>query len=482
MQKFPSHAPAHSGWRLGFLLTAAWIIALSLAPFGISNDPVALRERLRAAFDFQDTGGFAVGIVHFIGFAAVGFSGAMAHRSWVKSHKILVVIILIIGCVMLEAAKLWVPLRHALVFDVIVKILGAMAGAGIALRTRELEMGGQRKVSQVGAMIVSFLTLAAWWVVGLKPLTGPLKLDWNPDFRLLIGNEGDGQRPWEGKVKRLAIFDRALTSSEIATLKNGGLSGALVDYHFPDPQGFSAKPAGKLAKDPSLIMAATGRPEGALSTQGPASALARAINRSNAFSVVATIETTDLDQTGPARIISFSRDTLMRNFTLGQVHDEIEFRVSNPLNGPNGSGFALQQKAIRDGKLDLAVNYDHGHSQMFVDGVRLPDIIDLREPWYHLPISKELTGQFAILLLLVVSFMLPACHAMALKVSVSLRTASVLGVLYLLACLPFAICILAGGPWNAHLFLEIMTAMLFVIPLSLIYLAPRTNISKVVDS
>jgi hypothetical protein len=445
-------------------------MALSLAPFGISNDPVTLRERLHAAFDFQNTGGFLVGIVHFIGFAAAGFSGAMAHRSWAKSHKILAVVLIISGCVMLEAAKLWVPLRHALVVDVIVKILGAMAGAGIALRTMGSEMGGQRRLSRFAAMIISFLTLAAWWAVGLKPLTGALKLDWNPDFRLLLGNEGDGQRPWEGKVHRLAISDRALTSSEIASSKRGGLSGALVDYHFPDPQGFSAKPVGKLAQDPSLIMAATDSPEGAMSTQGPASALAGAINRSNAFSVLVTIETTDLDQTGPARIISFSRDTLMRNFTLGQVHDEVEFRISNPLNGPNGASLALQQKAIKEGKLDLAVNYDHGHSQMFVDGVRLPEVIDLREPWYYLPISKELPGRAAMLLLLVVSFMVPAFYTIRSKFSGSLRTAIFLGALHQLACLPFAICCLVGGPWNARLFVEVMMAMLIVIPLSLSYL------------
>lgn len=40
--------------------------------------------------------------------------------------------------------------------------------------------------------------------------------NWNDDFRLALGNEVTGDRPWQGAIHRLAIFDRALSESEVS--------------------------------------------------------------------------------------------------------------------------------------------------------------------------------------------------------------------------------------------------------------------------
>jgi len=42
--------------------------------------------------------------------------------------------------------------------------------------------------------------------------------NWSPDYRLLVGNEGTLDRPWQGVVERAAIYDRALRADEVEAL------------------------------------------------------------------------------------------------------------------------------------------------------------------------------------------------------------------------------------------------------------------------
>jgi len=39
--------------------------------------------------------------------------------------------------------------------------------------------------------------------------------NWDPSYRLIIGNEGTLNRPWKGRVELVAIYDRALTPAEV---------------------------------------------------------------------------------------------------------------------------------------------------------------------------------------------------------------------------------------------------------------------------
>ena len=46
---------------------------------------------------------------------------------------------------------------------------------------------------------------------------------WNPRFPLLIGNETTGEYPWLGEIFLMAIYDRALTNTEIKTNLDAGI-------------------------------------------------------------------------------------------------------------------------------------------------------------------------------------------------------------------------------------------------------------------
>ncbi len=472
MQKVHPTLPPTAPWKLGFLFTVVWIVALSLCPFDFSGGKEDILDRLRAAFDVFFPQDFAVALVHFLGFAAMGFLGYKAHQPWLESRgKWQILIIIAVGCAALEAAKLWIPLRHAMAADLAVKILGATAGAVLATWTAQGNTT-HRWFPRLAA-VVAGMSLAAWGMVGLKPLFGEVRLDWNPGFRLIVGNEGDGSRPWDGEVSELALFDRALNAAEIRSLQTTDGSDALVSYQLSRNSGKPAAPGGKLAAESSLVMATNiGTVGGSsyLATPGPAEPLTRSIIRSGAFTVAAKIDINNTDQTGPARIVGISKDSTSRNFSLGQKHDELVLRVANGANGPNGTRFALQQKALAKGPQNIVAIYDQGYSEMFVNGVRLPETIDLREPWYYLPVGKGAVSRGAVLLIFVFSFIVPASFAIRMWIPGIGKALMALVPLYFLGCLPFAICCLAGGPWNPAPFVGLLLATVTVAPLSIRYL------------
>jgi hypothetical protein len=65
--------------------------------------------------------------------------------------------------------------------------------------------------------------------------------DWEDDFRLALGNELTGDRPWLGELYRVALYDRALDAGQIARLAKAGrdqsATGALVLYEFREGTG-----------------------------------------------------------------------------------------------------------------------------------------------------------------------------------------------------------------------------------------------------
>ena len=51
---------------------------------------------------------------------------------------------------------------------------------------------------------------------------------WDKSFSLILGNEGTGDRPWEGIISEVYITDRALSKDEIAQ----AYSDKLRDHSF----------------------------------------------------------------------------------------------------------------------------------------------------------------------------------------------------------------------------------------------------------
>ena len=118
-----------------------------------------------------------------------------------------------------------------------------------------------------------------------------------------------------------------------------------------------------------------------LRSDGPAKKLYGALRNSGELSVETWIMPANVKQKGPARIISFSRDAVARNFTVGQEGADIDFRLRTPLTGPNGTMVNLR---TRDGVLTgeqshVVATYKDGIERLYVNGREHPDNVDLNK-------------------------------------------------------------------------------------------------------
>ena len=119
-------------------------------------------------------------------------------------------------------------------------------------------------------------------------------------------------------------------------------------------------------------------PEGGLELKAPTILRTRArptklyeqFVTSGSFSVATWIAPKDVQQGGPARIISFSSDRFARNFTLGQSRSEIDFRVRNHVAGANGSRLNLTTRGLQlqPTIIHLVAVYDRGREHLYVNG------------------------------------------------------------------------------------------------------------------
>ncbi|UCH33428.1 MAG: DUF4038 domain-containing protein [Armatimonadota bacterium] len=204
--------------------------------------------------------------------------------------------------------------------------------------------------------------------------------NWDAKLRLALANEFTQDRPWRGEYRLVAIYDRALAASEAATRFRAGPGAspqsALALYTFTEGEGSVVKdrsgvPAGLdlHISDPSAVAWLKGgglevRAPVLIASDVPARELTAAIARSGAITIEAWITPADDAQTGPARVVTLSRDTGWRNLTLGQQGDGYEVRLRTTETSANGlPGVAtggrevLHVQATRDATGSYAMLY-----------------------------------------------------------------------------------------------------------------------------
>ena len=204
--------------------------------------------------------------------------------------------------------------------------------------------------------------------------------NWNPAFHLAIGNELTADRPWDGTVSELQIYPFAMAPSQISELA--------VRVAGSDSQGNagiippSGLPAGGLLP-PVDFSTGHGRP---VLSQQQELGLYNALVSQNQLTLLVAMRPGNLEQTGPARVITYSRDPSNRNFTLGQVHDTLTFRLRTPNSGGNGTSPAVYSGPVLSLNRTsfVAAVYDGRISRLYVDGKWVAQAdLGARKP--HLP-------------------------------------------------------------------------------------------------
>jgi hypothetical protein len=174
--------------------------------------------------------------------------------------------------------------------------------------------------------------------------------NWSSTFHLAAGNELTGDRPWAGTISEFAIYPLAMAPSQINDL--------------------TSRRSGSYPSEPpivSLVPTVSGRP---LLSKPEELWLYDTLVRTNQLTLLVSMRTSNLEQSGHGQIITYSQDRLHRNFTLGQIHNSLTFRLRTPDTGPNGNNPTLISGPVLslNHTYFVAAVYDGRISNLYVDG------------------------------------------------------------------------------------------------------------------
>jgi glycopeptide antibiotics resistance protein len=229
--------------------------------------------------------------------------------------------------------------------------------------------------------------------------------DWNPDYPLIIGDEGTKDRPWHGDLVMTAVYDHALTGNRIRALfakKTSDIRKTRTDaaalYDFVEAGGDTVY--GRSLNGTPLNLAGSGvrrrdNPKGirlgpALFSIGKPQAVNERIRRTGQLTVETWMRPDNLTQSGPARIVTVSKNPDKRNWTLGQDERDLIVRVRTRFSGQNGSWVPFRAKSVMDSlKLThIVFTFHHGVERIYIDGKARPEMIyaDI----YYLPMMLKI--------------------------------------------------------------------------------------------
>ena len=481
-------------WLL--LLAAVLVLACTLSPFEFSFPLTELVARTRAMMAVPTGLGVFKLSGHVAGFCILGGLLAAVYEMRLQQCPFWSFAIGAAAfCLTLEMLQFFAESRHARITDLICNFSGLLLGAigslrwqrGRVVRVRLADLIHRHSLRvQKGILVLGSFV---WFSAGLYPATGVLKLDWNKDSQLVVGNETDHSRPWLGEIRFLGIYARGFDAREAKLWTQGSdnrlardagnESRLLLGYDFTSGKTAEVIPEGLLAtEDLALDIApeSTWAPDRGgilltrpsfLSSRGPDFKVTEAIMAAGELSVAAVVRPLHRSQTGPARIISLSEGIWSRNFMLGQENSDLVFRVRNGVNGTNGLQHALWiRDALQDALHTIVAVYDHGVSQMVMDGKQLSPVVDLREPGAYLQLGTGVGGRAVAALLLTLTFALPAA-TMAESLAFGRWRLVLAGLLtFCVGSLPYvATCLCVGGPWRWAHFLWLGAVLLLAYPL-----------------
>ncbi len=120
----------------------------------------------------------------------------------------------------------------------------------------------------------------------------------------------------------------------------------------------------------------------------------------NGLTIVAWLKTAEVNQMGPARIVSYSQGPDFRNFTLAQENSDLVFRLRTTKTDLNGTKpeVTVPELFVPGQRQHIVVTYDSSHYRFYVDGQLLKSVpspggtFSNWDPAHRLLIGNEQTG------------------------------------------------------------------------------------------
>jgi Concanavalin A-like lectin/glucanases superfamily/VanZ like family len=247
--------------------------------------------------------------------------------------------------------------------DIASNTSGAVAGYVVAklfFRYRGGELRGRLTYLTLNrALAAAAIPIA---LLGTASLIHPLMAsdfsNWSPSFQLAAGNELTGKRPWSGTISELSIYPVAMSADQIEQFAHPDASSNATAL-FGVPVAGPIKPEEEKLKNGSPLLSSEENLR-----------LYNALVAKNQMTLLVWLRPDNLEQTGPARIVTYSQDWRLRNFTLAQMRNTLTFRLRTPASGLNGTDPALYTGPVLtlDHTSFVAAVYDGRTSRLYVDG------------------------------------------------------------------------------------------------------------------
>lgn len=347
-------------------------------------------------------------------FVPVGFGVSALMKQRGSSFRVTLALVMVTGLLLtliVEIAQLFLPDRSSSLADALSNVFGAFLGfllftvwgnPILSFATKALKKtGGYLDARRLAIITVAYALLAL--VISTSLLRIVSFSNWDESFTLILGNEHTGDRPWEGKITELWIADRALDERSIARMLSSkdrpGIDAPWL-AHYSLAGG--AEYADKIGNLPDLVWRGAA-PEDVrapiaafdsgrwLETEAPATSLIQRLKQSSQITLVSSIATADLEQVGPARIISISSDAFQRDFTLGQEGEDLTIRLRTPATGANGTRpeFAVPGFFKDRNQRQIVITYKDSVLSLHVDGMDEEHVFEL---------NPEVTGLSSLIL------------------------------------------------------------------------------------
>lgn len=200
---------------------------------------------------------------------------------------------------------------------------------------------------------------------------------------------------------------RATDADEAARVRSGLL--ALYDFSVADGdivQDLSGvgEPVDLRITSPKAVRRSTGslqvRGKTLIRSDKPAVKIIEAVRQSGEITVEAWVRPANLSQSGPARIVTLSRDSNERNFTIGQDSDKLEARLRTLKTSLNGiPAFSTPNKSLSTNLTHVIYSRDRsGRTRIFINGKQVVEqtVAGATDNWhgsFQLALANELNGE-----------------------------------------------------------------------------------------
>lgn len=277
--------------------------------------------------------------------------------------------------------------RFPTFYDVLANSVGAGLGTIIFIRWGNMSYQSWLNLSHWLDNKLSFRSLFTAYmlfVFTLLSLTIYLQRqlsfnNWTTNFPLILGNEYTENRSWNGFLTDVYLFDEALGVEDLEILLSGKRPYSIqnrdliASYNFTDNEA-SNFPAIEWVGTPAL-----GREsEGALFSQGQwlvseegGRLISRHLRETNEFTVGLIGAPINIEQRGPARIVSISASFVQRNLTIGQSNNDLNLRIRTPFSDENGRypEFVFPDVFVDNNLQYIIITYTGSSIHLFINNV-----------------------------------------------------------------------------------------------------------------